>query len=76
MTDLDQNYRTDKACCCGSQLPHAPILRGVQRIENRYCSKFCYEQDVRATWVSAPVFDAPRPLNLRDHLLFELALNV
>jgi hypothetical protein len=75
MTDLDQNRRMVKVCRCGSHLPRTPTHLRLQRDEERYCSQFCYEQDVRAVWVSAPVFVAPTPLNLRDHLLSELSTN-
>ena len=72
MTDLDKNQRTEHFCPCGLQLPiTAVVFEGAAK---KYCS-FCQEQDVSARWVFAPVFVAPRPLNLRDHLLSELASN-
>ena len=71
MTDLDKNQRTEHFCPSGSQLPITAI--GFEGATKRSCS--CQEQDVRARWVFAPVFVAPRPLHLRDHLLSELASN-
>ena len=73
MTDLDKKQRTERFCPCGLQLPiTATDFEGAAK---RYCSTFCQAQDVSARWVFAPVFVAPRPLNLRDHLLSDLASN-
>ena len=73
MTDLDKKQRTERSCPCGLQLPITAT--GFEGAGKRYCSTFCQEHDVRTQWVFAPVFVAPRPLNLRDHLLSELASN-
>ena len=73
MTDLDKSQRTEHFCPCGSQLPITAI--GFEGATKRSCSSSCPAQDLSARWVFAPVFVAPRPLNLRDHLLSELASN-
>jgi hypothetical protein len=74
MMDLDESRGLDRICPCGARLTVADM--GFGESATRHCSELCYEREARATWLSAPVFVAPRPLNLRDHLLSELALSV
>ena len=74
MMDLDETRRLEQICACGArgcQLLTWALASG----QTRHCS-LCYEREARVTRPSAPVFVAPRPLNLRDHLLSELALSV
>ena len=73
MTDLDKNHRSEHFYPSASQLPITAI--GFEGATKGSCSSSCQEQDLSARWVFAPVFVAPRPLNLRDHLLSELASN-
>jgi hypothetical protein len=74
MMHLDQNRRSARFCPCGARLTVADMRFGERA--TRHCSQLCYEREARATWLSAPVFVAPAPLNLRDHLLSELAPNI
>jgi hypothetical protein len=71
--DFDQTRR-GQICRCGAPLHFAD--KGVGESAMRHCSQLCYERQAKATWLSAPVFVAPRPLNLRDRLLAELASDI
>jgi hypothetical protein len=72
--DLDETRPSARICPCGARLSVADMRYGEWA--TRHCSQLCYEREARATLLSAPVFFAPRPLNLRDQLLSELALSV
>ncbi len=70
MMDFDQTRRSAQTCRCGAPLPVAD-KEDDQRADG-HCSQLCHEQTTKSTWLSAPVFVVPRPLNLRDRLLADL----
>jgi hypothetical protein len=70
MTDIEENTWQEGVCKhCGIRLRgEQRMLRLSDGFSKVYCSDYCRDQGLQ-TYLSRPVFEASRSMNLRDHIL-------
>ena len=73
MTDIEENMWQEGLCKhCGIRLRgEQRVLRLSDGFSKVYCSDYCRDQGVQ-TYLSRPIFEASRRMNLRDHILGSL----